>query len=417
MGTLKNRKGVFVVIFGILFMAMMAAAALSMDFARIWAMRNELQTSADAGALGGAIQIGLPPDNEEADIRAEATALAQRNRAMGAVVAVDEVRLGQWTDATGFTPDVTPTNAVKVTVAHATNGLIMSALGIAAPRVRAVAIAWADAPISNTNCIRPWAIPYEVLMGRLNQKRTDNSDLITNPFTRTNLTRAFDPIRDMAILKDPNNASILSFSLKLGQNDPAKTALEEGVLTNGMPGNFQAVVLPKSWDFATQSATNPAPQPGGSAYKDAIMGKYCYSLAVGDRLLTETGNKTQPTIDAADKSNNQTAPYGVCEEILDGKQGSTVDMTIHGNCVNSQGGVGVDIKAAFYYCPSSCQGRSEVEVKLLGSFRLDKIFPDGDGGKDKLWDKSEIRGVFKPIEDSGPVGGTSSTLRTVILVK
>jgi Flp pilus assembly protein TadG len=57
----KNRKGIFVVLFGILFMSLMGAAAISIDFARIWAMRNELQTTADAAALAGAVQIGLTP--------------------------------------------------------------------------------------------------------------------------------------------------------------------------------------------------------------------------------------------------------------------------------------------------------------------------------------------------------------------
>jgi len=54
----KNRKGIFVVLFGILFMSLMAAAAMSIDFARVWAMRNELQTSADAAAATGASTCG-----------------------------------------------------------------------------------------------------------------------------------------------------------------------------------------------------------------------------------------------------------------------------------------------------------------------------------------------------------------------
>ena len=53
MRRLKNRKGVFVVLFGLLFMVLMGAAAMSIDLSRIWTMRNELQTAADAGALAG----------------------------------------------------------------------------------------------------------------------------------------------------------------------------------------------------------------------------------------------------------------------------------------------------------------------------------------------------------------------------
>jgi len=416
---LRNRKGVFVVLFGILFVALMAAGALSIDFARIWAMRNELQTSADASALAGAVQISKP-QNSPFQVDSATRRFAAVNQAMGVPVNVDEVTLGKWEDAlapNGFTAGGTPTNAVRVTVSHATSGLIMSALGVAAPRVRAKAIAWADAPISTTNCIRPWAIPYEVLMGRVNVLRTDDPSISGAPYTRENLTRAFDPIRDMNALRngDPND---LRFSLKLGQNSNANNGqIADSVLVNGQPGNFQAVVLPKWWDFETQSKTQPEPQRGGAAYGDAIAGRNCYGLAVGDSLLTETGNKVNLTIANADKSDPQTAPYGVCESIVDAAQGQSVDLAVHGNCMNASGGVGVDIKAAFYFCPTSCQGRSTVAVTLLGSFTLEKIYPDNDGGPTPRWDKSQIVGRFNPISDIGPVGGSSTTLRRVILVK
>src|SRR5688500_13293182 len=168
MQKVKNRRGVFVVLFGILFMTLMASAAIAVDFSRIWSMRNELQTSADAAALAGAVQLGTA-DKSDDDVRAAALAYAAANPAMGVPVVVNEVTPGQWVDANapnGFAANVAPTNAVRVTVSHATNGLIMGALGITAPTVKASAIAWADAPISTSNCIRPWAIPYEVLMGR-----------------------------------------------------------------------------------------------------------------------------------------------------------------------------------------------------------------------------------------------------------
>jgi hypothetical protein len=133
-----------------------------------------------------------------------------------------------------------------------------------------------------------------------------------------------------------------------------------------------------------------------------------------------------PTVQAVDKSWNQTQPFGICDRITVATQGNKVDPS-HGNCENAAapGGVGVDIKAAFYYCASSCAGRSYVGVNLLGSFTLMKVFPDKSNpnatdtqtGQPVSFDKSEIVGVFKPIDDTGPVGGSSSTLIKVILVK
>jgi len=311
----RNRKGVFVVLFGILFTVLMAAGAIAIDFSRIWAMRNELQTAADAAALSGAVQLNKPPKNLYFDVDTAARGIASKNLAMGAPTTVDSVVWGQWQDNTTpphFNPGVVPANAVQAWVSHSTRGLIMQALGITAPTVHANAIAWADAPISTTNCIRPWAIPYEVLMGRVNLLRTDDPSISGAPYTRANLTRPFDPINDMNALRNGDPAN-LRFTLKLGQNSNANNgSIDEGSLVNGQPGNFQAVALPKYWDFATQSLANPGPNRGGSAYSDAIAGKNCYSIAIGDSLMTETGNKVGPTVSAADKSNNQTAPFGIC---------------------------------------------------------------------------------------------------------
>lgn len=412
----RNRKGVFVVLFGILFTALMAAAAIAIDFSRIWAMRNELQTSADASSLAGAVQLGTA-DNSAFQIDSATRSYASMNTAMGVAVTVDSVVLGQWDDnvTPSWKPHLTPPNAVASFVSHSTSGLIMSALGITAPNVHARAIAWADAPVSTTNCIRPWAIPYEVLMGRVNLLRTDDPTISGAPYSRTNLTRAFDPIKDMAVLRN-GSADALRFTLKLGQNSNSGNGqIGDTVLVNGQPGDFQAVALPKYWDFATQSKANPGPDRGGSAYSDAIAGKNCYSIAIGDSLMTETGNKVGPTIAAADKSNPQTAPYGICDSIIDDKK----DLVNNGKCMNAAApaGYGVEIKAAFFFCPSSCAGRSIVSVNLLGSFTLEKIYPNSDTGSNPQWDKSQIVGVFNPVSDIGPVGGTATTLRRVILVK
>ena len=409
----RNRKGVFVVLFGILFTALMGAAAMAIDFSRIWAMRNELQTSADASSLAGAVQLSMTT-NSSTQVDSAVRYYAAANRAMGVAVNVDSVVLGQWNDNTTpyWRPGVNPPNAVRVVVSHSTNGLIMSALGITAPNVHARATAWADAPISTTNCIRPWAIPYEVLMGRVNPLRTDDPSISGDPFSRANLTRPFDPAKDMAVLRNAGSNN-LRFTLKLGQNSNSNNGTISDSLVNGQPGNFQAVALPKYWDFATQSLANPGPSRGGSAYGDAIAGKNCFKLAIGDSLMTETGNKVGPTVAAADKSDPQTAPFGICDSIVDNKQ----DPVNNGKCMNaaSPAGYGVEIKAAFYFCPSSCQGRSLVAVNLLGSFTLEKIYPNSD--PQKTWDKSQIVGVFNPVSDIGPIGGTATTLRRVILVK
>ena len=76
------------------------------------------------------------------------------------------------------------------------------------------------------------------------------------------------------------------------------------------------------------------------------------------------------------------------------------------------------MKAAFYRCVTGCQGQSKVEVSLLGSFTLTKVFPDkSKGDAYSSFDQAEIVGVFKPVSDPGTVGPGSTTLVRPIIVK
>ena len=167
---LKSRPGVFVVLVGLLMIVLLGVSAMSIDMSRIWSMRNELQTSADAAALAGAIQ--LTPPHTSGYATDTATAFANRNRALYDLVTVDSVQIGTWDDAAAtFTNGGAPANAVHVVVSHNTNKLMMGMLGILAPRVKARATAWANAPVSTANCVKPWTVPYVVLMYRLNVAR------------------------------------------------------------------------------------------------------------------------------------------------------------------------------------------------------------------------------------------------------
>jgi hypothetical protein len=147
-------------------------------------------------------------------------------------------------------------------------------------------------------------------------------------------------------------------------------------------------------------------------------------LAVGDSLETETGNMVGPTIcgawPGAQGCGGSTGP-GICSVI----RGDNADplntpqsSTRFGDCEDASGNPGVDIKSAFYMCSSGCNGNSKVEVSLLGSFTLTKVFPDkSKGGAYTTFDQAEIVGIFKPIADPGTVGPGSTTLVRPILVK
>ena len=145
---IRSRRGAIVVMLGIMAVTMMSISAISIDFSRLWTLRNELQTSADAAAHAGAVQLA-PPNNAGATI-AVVNAYAGLNPAMQGAVTVDSVILGDWDDKLKtFFPGAATTDAVSVTVSRQSTGLIMSLMGVTQPRIKARAIGWEDEPVSD----------------------------------------------------------------------------------------------------------------------------------------------------------------------------------------------------------------------------------------------------------------------------
>lgn len=404
---LKVRRGAVVVILGIMAVALMSISAISIDFSRLWTLRNELQTSADAGAHAGAIQL-LPPNNA-GTAATVAVSYANVNLAMQGTVTVDSVLLGDWDDVTRtFTPGAPHTDAVSVTVSRQSTGLVMSLMGVTQPRLKARAIAWADAPVSTSSgCMKPVAVPFTQLMWRINIERG-----IANTPDTSGMYRSFDPVNDMAAL---NNMTAVerTFSLKIGSGQLADTL-------GHMSGNYQAVKLGKYWDVSTGTLASPGPDNGGAnAFRGHMSGSTCHSLAVGDSLITEPGNMAGPTIcGAVGNAHCNPAPGpGICASLPGETDNTATTHSTYGDCRDANGNVGVDIKAAFYRCVTGCNGRSTVEVSLLGSFTMTKVYPANSKNQSPSFDKAQIVGIFKPIDDPGTVGPGSTTLVRPILVK
>lgn len=400
---LQARRGAVVVMVGIMMVTLVSISAVAIDFSRLWTLRNELQTSADAAAHAGAIQL-QPPNNAGTTV-AVATAYANTNLAMQGTVTVDAVELGDWDDnVRTFTPGAPVTDAVRVTVSRQSTGLIMGLLGVAAPRMKASAVGWADAPVVNSaGCIKPMAIPFTQMMWRINEHRG-----FPNP---DSLYRQFDNVEDMKALGQMTEAA-RTFSLKLGGGQVYDTL-------GAMSGSYQAVKLGKYWDVGTGAVADPPPDSrGADAYQDHMSGTTCHTLAVGDSLQTQPGDMAGPTVCGAVGSAGCQASSGpgICSDLVD-DMNMRADPTF-GDCINSLGDVGVDIKAAFYRCMTSCNGISKVEVSLLGSFTLMKVYPMGSTPQmTSQFEKAEIVGIFKPVSDPGTVGPGSTTLVKPIIVK
>ena len=409
MRRLKNRKGIFVVLFGLLFMVLMGVSAMAVDMSRIWTMRNELQTAADAGALAGAVQLTPPHQRGGAGQRVtdSATWMARLNKALYDTVHVEAVNFGIWEDAaqTFTSSNASNATAVEVIVSHGTNKLIIGALGIAAPTVKARAVAWANAPVDNSNCMKPWTMPYTILMDLVNRGRIAVNDWPfpdPNPDSFQNLTRDFSD-DDRTFLAGMSEAA-RTFTLKMGSGQ----GLDEPVPGSTMPGNFQAVQLPRHWSASGTEWPDGAPSPGGGAneYRAAIEGSQCYPLGVGDILDVKPGDMVGPTLQAVEKENPGDLNY-ICASIA-----------ANGDCMNDAGGVGVDIKTAFHQCLTGCNGATTVTVRMIGSFTLTKMYKtQGNAQQGEFWDKGQIQGIFKPLASTGPVGAGPTTIQKIILVR
>jgi hypothetical protein len=411
---LRNRRGIFVVLFGLLFLVLMGAAAMAIDMSRIWTMRNELQTAADAGALAGAVQLTLPHNKNFVDDTTRK--MARLNRASYDTIHVEQVVLGRWDDPTASFDPAAPAaeqNAVYVEVSHGTNKMIMGLFGIAAPKVKARATAWANAPVNNANCLRPWSIPYVILMQKVNLRRealalSTGDPKYNLPYPGgandpANLRRDFTDL-DRELLNGMSTTD-RTFNLKMGSGNGNQSTVEDPPPGSTEPGQYQAVKLPRK--RSASGTVNPdgiPPQNGADPYRDAISGAVCYPIGVGDVLEVQTGDLVGPTIQGVER-NGAEDDY-VC-----------YTLTQAGDCLNQDGTTGVDIKAAFHLCYSGCNGAAEVTVQMLGSFTLTKVVPQGGGAPDPNNPPASITGIFKPMAAAGPVGPGPTTLNRIILVR
>jgi Flp pilus assembly protein TadG len=281
----QNRRGAILLAGVFLMLFLMAVLAFGTDVTRMFTMRNQLHTGSDAAALAGVVQLVRTPGDPTAVTNA-AIAYGGQNSVFNDQITISagDVVLGNWTPATAaWTPGGTPTNAVQVTSRKTTRWLAAQMLGMPHRQIVARSIAYASPTIEDTDCIKPWAIPYRLLTMLLDPTGDPDRDLTP---------------ADLAALATMTPEQ-LSFTLKDGA--PAQG---EGT---GLPGNFYAVEILG---------------PGADLYQQAIATCAGRTLGPGDTLWTQPGNIAGPTIDGS---------------------GDLCNPLAGGVCFNSEGGVGVPV--------------------------------------------------------------------------
>lgn len=246
MASLRSRKGATLVLVAILMTALIGFAGIAVDASRLYVMRAELQTAADAAAIAGIIEVN---DKRPAN----ATTLALQYAANNVVehtaptMAASDVEPGFWNFATNsFTVLGTwtdPTlNAVRATAHYPGSYTFATIFGSTGQTVNASAIG-AVGWVGLQSCLKPWAVSYQTLLNALYPPAGTKNALTYN------LTA-----QDITTLS--------------GMSAPAnQVTLLNGTTNQLTAGNIAQVQVATPWN-------------GNAAYKNAITGA-CPNMEIG----------------------------------------------------------------------------------------------------------------------------------------
>lgn len=365
-----SQRGSAAVLFLVSLTAMLGVIAVAVDGGRLFALRAELQTAVDAAALAGAIELARGGGENARTVAIEYAGLNEAENTP-VVVPPDQVTFGTWdreTETFNPLPDASGADAVKVVARREVQHWLSWILNLRRSTASAGAVAWGGAPIGETNCVKPWAIPYELL----------------------------DANRD-GTLED------WEIDAALGDEFRLKTASEGGtgdeIDESGIPSFFYAVVLPPFWRYDPESPgggyyQDVSGSTGGAEYRTNIATCHPDPIGVGDSLLVEPGNMPGPTIQGA---------RDLCGEII----GTACNP--YGTYCTGDGMPGCLVAAGLWKSDFDPIGRRAVEVALLGAFRLLEVYPQSS--------HAVIIGRFEGLITTGGIGEESTTLVKVILVR
>lgn len=279
MSKLKNRRGVTLVLMAFMLTVLIGAAAIAVDFSRMMLYRAELSSASDAAALAGIYQVlhkGVLPDS----VYSQAKHYAGLHRVGPDMVTLADADIvgGSWDLATRtFTPlDWTDLNLDAVRVVSHYDGpyTFGRVFGFNSHTVRDTAIA-VMGYVGISTCIRPVALPYQMLLNQLYDTNTDGTPKVLA--TEHDLTD-----QDVANLRAAGRQD--SVQLKLG-NDATQ-------------GNFYLLQM-GPYAHADKVPISPGPNWGGNnIFADRFGGNCANSpwlVGPGDWMQGKTGDANGPT--------------------------------------------------------------------------------------------------------------------------
>lgn len=347
MGELRSRKGATLVLVAILMTVLIGFSGIAIDASRLYVMRVQLQTTADAAAIAGIVEV-----NNTRPTNATAVALQYVPKNLveqtSATVTAADVEPGSWNFATNaFTKLGSWTDpavaAVRVTARYPGAYTFARIFGATGQTVSARAVG-AIGYVSTTDCLKPWAVSYQTMLDALYPPAGTK-----NP--SYNLT--------------PQDIQTLS-----GMSSPAnQLTLLNGTKNPLTPGNIAQVQVGNPWN-------------GNAAYKNAITGCANMEIGPGTILNGDPGKGSGQTANAL--------------RTLCGVNGNPKTFT----CPAS-----TKVKLAIWDQNNGLSGANlTVRVKYVGVFAITK-FVEGNGNTD-----DQITGYFSSMATSGSFSATPSPI-------
>lgn len=363
MSEMKSRKGAVLVLAAFLMVAVLAIFVFVVDLSRVYLQKNELQTSTDAAALAGALELY----RDTALVNDSAVSFGLKNNVLklAPLVANAGVKCGVWDDAARtFTASAgcsLSDNAVEVSGSAPVQSSMASFMSLGNVQVDTKSIAWL-AYVNGTKCVKPLGLPYSSLTFAV---RPDQTSLI-DPDPQRALTEG-----DLYRLRT-FTPSQLRFTLKYpgGGNDDLNA-----------PGNYGIVDLDGQSDG------------GGSDYAADMGGCDDNNLTIGTVILTQPGGKSGPT---------RTGFDDLCAQ----SQGTIIGD----DCVASDGTIGVNVLVPLWYSATRVNGNKPITIKLIAAFKFESM-------KRNNPDKTSIKGYFIGFAGGGSIGTVKTTVTRPILVR
>lgn len=349
-----RRKGATMVLVALLITVLVGMAGFAIDFSRMYVMKAQLQTTADASALAAIIEVR---DKRPTNATTVALQYPPLNRVETQIadVPADNVEPGTWNFGTrSFQPLASWTDpavtAVRVTARYTGAYTFGRVFGATTSGLRAVAVA-AVGYVGKTECLKPWAVSYQTLLDVLYPPAGTKSPSY-------NLTQA--DIQQLTQMGAANQIPLLY--------DP----------TNPLtPGNIAQVVV---YDG---NANN-------NSYKAAISQCFSKALGPGDWLNTDPGGGSGQTANAVKKFCDDNGGT----QVLPGPQ--------HFACIAQP-----KVKLIMWDINNGASGANlTYRVKYIGVFAVTGF----NGGQGSTGTGYQITGYFTSMASDGSFSSTPSPL-------